>query len=115
MDSRPAPRAPRGRKLLRVAVAAAVALGAPVALAGTADAAPAASKWDRIAACESGGNWGINTGNGYYGGLQFNLATWRAYGGHGKPHQASKAEQIRIAEKVQAKQGWGAWPVCSRR
>jgi len=104
----------RGRNLLRVAVAAAVALGTPVALAGNADAATG-SRWDQIAKCESGGNWSINTGNGYYGGLQFNLRTWRGYGGKGMPHQASKAEQIRVAEKVRAVQGWGAWPVCSKR
>ena len=115
MDTRPATRTPRGRKLLRVAVAGAIALGAPVALAGTADAATPTSKWDAIAKCESGGNWGIRTGNGYAGGLQFSPATWRAYGGKGSPHQAGKAEQIRIAEKVLAKQGWGAWPACSKK
>jgi hypothetical protein len=116
MDSRPAPRVSRGRNLLRVAVAAAVALGTPVALAGTAEAAtPSAGVWDKIAACESGGNWGISTGNGYYGGLQFNVGTWRAYGGTGLPHKASKAEQIRVAKLVQAKQGWGAWPACTKR
>jgi hypothetical protein len=115
MDSRPATRAPRVRRnLLRAAVAAAVALGTPVALAGNADASTG-SRWDQIAKCESGGNWHINTGNGYYGGLQFNLATWRRYGGKGMPHQASRDEQIRVAEKVRAVQGWGAWPVCSKR
>jgi LysM repeat protein len=71
------------------------------------------STWDRVADCESSGNWHINTGNGYYGGLQFSLSTWRAYGGSGMPQNASKSEQIRIAEKVLAGQGWGAWPVCS--
>ena len=71
--------------------------------------------WDRLAKCESGGRWNINTGNGYYGGLQFNLRTWRAYGGTGYPHQHSRAEQIRIAEKTLARQGWGAWPACSRK
>lgn len=71
------------------------------------------SVWDRIAACESGGNWAINTGNGYYGGLQFTLGTWRANGGTGMPQNASRAEQIRVARNVQASQGWGAWPVCS--
>ena len=70
--------------------------------------------WDRIAQCESGGNWAINTGNGYYGGLQFSLSTWRAYGGSGLPSDASRETQIAIAIKVQAAQGWGAWPVCSR-
>ncbi|MEU7813801.1 transglycosylase family protein [Pseudonocardia sp. NPDC049154] len=103
-----------GRSLLRVAVAGAVAIGAPVALAGNANAA-SASSWDALAQCESGGNWSINTGNGYYGGLQFNATTWRTYGGTGLPHQASKAQQIAVAEKVLAKQGWNAWPSCSKK
>jgi uncharacterized protein YabE (DUF348 family) len=65
--------------------------------------------WDKIAACESGGNWSINTGNGYYGGLQFSLSTWRAYGGTGRPDQKSKAEQIAIAERVRKADGLSAW------
>jgi uncharacterized protein YabE (DUF348 family) len=65
--------------------------------------------WDKIAACESGGNWSINTGNGYYGGLQFSLATWRAYGGTGMPNQASKATQIAVAERVRKGSGLGNW------
>lgn len=69
--------------------------------------------WDRLAACESGGNWSINTGNGYYGGLQFNLGTWQANGGTGYPHQASKAEQIRVAENLRASRGFSPWPACS--
>jgi resuscitation-promoting factor RpfB len=69
--------------------------------------------WDQLAQCESGGNWAINTGNGYYGGLQFSLSTWQAYGGPGMPHEQSRETQIAIAEKVQAAQGWGAWPSCS--
>lgn len=73
------------------------------------------SAWDRIAACESGGNWQANTGNGYYGGLQFSLGTWQAYGGTGRPDQHSRAEQIAIADKVRAASGgYGAWPVCGR-
>lgn len=71
------------------------------------------SVWDRIAACESGGNWAINTGNGYYGGLQFTLQSWRGVGGSGLPSSASRAEQIARAQMLQARQGWGAWPVCS--
>jgi LysM repeat protein len=71
--------------------------------------------WDRLAKCESGGNWAINTGNGCSGGLQFSHATWRAYGGSGKAYQNSRSEQIRIATKVKAAQGWGAWPACSRK
>lgn len=76
------------------------------------------SVWDRIAACESGGNWAINTGNGYYGGLQFSSSTWLGYGGGAyapRADLASRDQQIAIAEKVQASQGWGAWPVCSVR
>jgi hypothetical protein len=71
--------------------------------------------WDRIAQCESGGNWSINTGNGYYGGLQFTLGSWRAAGGSGMPHQASRSEQIRVAENLKDMQGWGAWPACTRK
>ena len=73
------------------------------------------SVWDKIANCESGGNWSINTGNGFYGGLQFTLSSWRSVGGAGYPNQASKNEQILRAEMLQAQQGWGAWPVCSAK
>lgn len=81
---------------------------------------PAATKpsngvWDKIAACESGGNWSINTGNGFYGGLQFTLSSWHGVGGSGKPNQASKSEQIARAELLQARQGWGAWPACTAK
>jgi resuscitation-promoting factor RpfA len=112
MTSRP--RSPKGRSLLRLAVVGAVAAAAPIALSGTASAAPE-SAWDKLAQCESGGNWNTNTGNGYYGGIQFNAQTWRAYGGSGMPHQASKAQQIAVAERTLAAQGWGAWPACSRK
>lgn len=71
--------------------------------------------WDAIAQCESGGNWGINTGNGYSGGLQFTSGTWHANGGSGSPASASREEQIRVAENVLHTQGIGAWPVCGRR
>jgi uncharacterized protein YabE (DUF348 family) len=72
--------------------------------------------WDQLAQCESGGNWSINTGNGYYGGLQFSLGTWQAYGGSGYPHENSKAEQIRIATKVRdARGGYGDWPACAAK
>ena len=71
--------------------------------------------WDRLAQCESGGNWSINTGNGYSGGLQFAAGTWRANGGTGSAHTASRADQIRVAERVRATQGWGAWPACSAK
>jgi uncharacterized protein YabE (DUF348 family) len=72
--------------------------------------------FDRIAACESGGNWAANTGNGYYGGLQFSLSTWRAYGGSGRPDQNSREAQIAVAKRlVAASGGYGAWPVCGRQ
>ncbi|NLV54681.1 MAG: transglycosylase family protein [Acidimicrobiales bacterium] len=80
-----------------------------------APAVPSGSVWDSLAQCESGGNWSINTGNGYYGGLQFSLSTWHAMGGAGLPHQNSREAQIAVAERVRASQGWGAWPSCSRR
>lgn len=86
---------------------------------GTKEPAPATNYasggtvWDRIAECESGGNWAANTGNGYYGGLQFNLSTWRSYGGVSRPDLTSREYQISIAEKVRdASGGYGAWPVC---
>ncbi len=71
--------------------------------------------WDQLARCESGGNWAINTGNGYYGGLQFTLGSWRGVGGGGYPHQASREEQIARGKMLQARQGWGAWPACARK
>ncbi|OBH57503.1 resuscitation-promoting factor RpfE [Mycobacterium mantenii] len=71
--------------------------------------------WDAIAQCESGGNWGISTGNGFSGGLQFTPSTWHANGGSGSPSGASREEQIRVAENVLHSQGIGAWPVCGRR
>jgi uncharacterized protein YabE (DUF348 family) len=80
----------------------------------TANFAGGNTVWDRLAQCESGGNWAINTGNGYYGGLQFSLSTWRAYGGTGYPHQHSRETQIAIATKLRnASGGYGAWPHCS--
>jgi LysM repeat protein len=100
------------------AVLTGAALLAPLGLlAATGNAAAADSAvWDRIAKCESGGNWHINTGNGYYGGLQFSAGTWRAYGGTAyasTADKASKTAQIAVATKVQNAQGWGAWPTCS--
>jgi resuscitation-promoting factor RpfA len=92
-----------------VALTAAVAAGSLVAGTAHADV-----DWDAVASCESGGNWSIATGNGYYGGLQFTLSTWRANGGSGMPNQASRAEQIRVAENILKTQGIGAWPVCGK-
>lgn len=71
--------------------------------------------WDKLAQCEASGNWSANTGNGYYGGLQFSLSSWRTVGGTGYPHEASKSEQIARAEALKARQGWGAWPACSAK
>lgn len=73
------------------------------------------SVWDQIAKCESGGNWSINTGNGYYGGLQFTLGSWKGVGGSGYPNQVSREEQIARAQILQSRQGWGAWPACTAR
>lgn len=73
------------------------------------------SVWDSIASCESGGNWAINTGNGFYGGLQFTLSSWQAVGGSGYPNEASREEQIERAQILQSMQGWGAWPVCAAK
>ncbi|WP_216210065.1 LysM peptidoglycan-binding domain-containing protein [Amycolatopsis aidingensis] len=101
------------RHIARVAVAG-LAVGAPLAIAATPAQADSVN-WDAIAQCESGGNWSINTGNGYSGGLQFKDSTWKAYGGTGKAHNASRAEQIRVAERVLDGQGIGAWPVCGKR
>nr|WSY54369.1 LysM peptidoglycan-binding domain-containing protein [Streptomyces sp. NBC_00886] len=107
----------RPSKATRVATLAGVtgvAIAAPLMAAGNASAATA-SEWDTVAQCESGGNWSINTGNGYYGGLQFSASTWAAYGGSAyasTANQASKSQQISVAEKVLAAQGKGAWPVC---
>ncbi|GAB3461571.1 transglycosylase family protein [Actinophytocola sediminis] len=101
------------RNIARVVVAGA-ALGVPLAFAaGPAQAQTEGSvNWDAVAQCESTGNWSINTGNGYYGGLQFSQSTWEANGGTGNPADASKAEQIRVAENTLQTQGIGAWPVC---
>lgn len=73
------------------------------------------SVWDQLAQCESGGNWSINTGNGFYGGLQFTISSWQATGGSGLPSDASREEQIMRAEKLLAMQGWGAWPACTSK
>ncbi|WP_104168711.1 transglycosylase family protein [Arthrobacter sp. SX1312] len=92
---------------------------AAVAIAGLGLGASAgaanADTWDQLAECESGGNWSINTGNGYLGGLQFSQQSWNAAGGSGSPAQASVAEQKRVATNLQQMQGWGAWPACSAK
>ncbi|GAB3037714.1 resuscitation-promoting factor RpfB [Nocardioides flavus (ex Wang et al. 2016)] len=81
----------------------------------SADFAGGNTVWDRLAQCESGGNWAINTGNGYYGGLQFSAATWASVGGTGLPHQHSREEQIKRGQILQARAGWGQWPSCSAK
>ena len=104
------------KRATTVAAVAGAAAVTPLAAAGTAHADSV--NWDAIAQCESGGNWSINTGNGYYGGLQFSRSTWLGYGG-GKyaptANLASRSEQIAIAEKTLAGQGIGAWPVCGKK
>jgi hypothetical protein len=85
----------------------------PQASAYTVPVVATGDIWDRIAACEAGGNWAINTGNGFYGGLQFTQSSWQAVGGTGLPSDASKSEQIARGQMLEARQGWGAWPVCS--
>ncbi|MER8182410.1 transglycosylase family protein [Kitasatospora sp. NPDC094015] len=106
------------RNRVRMAVLGSVVVALPVAGLVTATSASAASvsTWDKVAQCESTGNWAINSGNGFYGGLQFTSSTWAAYGGTAYASQANlatKAQQIAVAEKVLASQGPGAWPVCS--
>ena len=103
----------QARRALGMAAIAGAAVAIPLGVsAGTANAAT--HNWDGVAQCESGGNWSINTGNGYYGGLQFSQSTWTANGGTGSPANASKAEQIRVAENTLQTQGPGAWPVCGQ-
>jgi LysM repeat protein len=101
------------RNIVRVAVAG-IAVGAPLAIAAT-PAQASETNWDAIAQCESGGNWGISTGNGFYGGLQFTQSTWKAYGGQGSANGASREAQIQVAERVLQGQGIGAWPVCGKK
>ena len=103
-------------RLIGCGLTASAALVTGVSLSPPAQAA--GSVWDRVAACESSGNWAINTGNGYYGGLQFSASTWNAYGGTryaATANGASRAAQIAIAQRVLAGQGPGAWPQCGPR
>jgi nucleoid-associated protein YgaU len=105
------------RRTIQIGTVAVMAATGAVLTVGPVDAAPV-SVWDQVAACESGGNWSINTGNGYYGGLQFSTGTWRSYGGAvyaPRADLASKGSQINVAERVLAGQGPGAWPVCGPR
>ena len=95
-----------------VTVAAISAAGLALSATG-ANAATDGSTWDALAQCESGGNWATNTGNGYSGGLQFSAGTWAGHGGTGSASDATREQQIAVAEQVQAAQGWGAWPSCA--
>jgi hypothetical protein len=107
----------RLRTLMSAAVLAVTTLAPVVALDAPSDAATVRT-WNRLAQCESSGRWHINTGNGYYGGLQISRSTWRGFGGGrfaSLPHRATKAEQIKVAERIKRSQGWGAWPACSAR
>ncbi|MCV7012652.1 transglycosylase family protein, partial [Mycolicibacterium madagascariense] len=102
------------KSVAKIAFTGAVLGSGSLALAGHA-AAATDSEWDRVAGCESGGNWAINTGNGYQGGLQFSPGTWSSHGGGEfapAANLATKDEQIAVAERVLAGQGRGAWPVC---
>ena len=102
------------QKVLRAPVAQVVEVGTREV--ATTNFAGGNTVWDALAQCESGGNWAINTGNGYYGGLQFSLGTWRAYGGAGLPSQQSREYQIAIATKLRdASGGYGAWPACAAK
>ncbi len=104
------------KSVAKVAFTGAVIGSGGLALAGHAGAATD-GEWDKVASCESGGNWAINTGNGYQGGLQFSPGTWRSHGGGEyapSAHMATKDEQIAVAERVLGTQGRGAWPVCGR-
>lgn len=102
-------------KIRRSAAALAVGGAAAATLATAPAQAAPLEAWEALAQCESGGNWSINTGNGYYGGLQFSPSSWVAAGGSGSPAAASKAEQIRVAENLLQMQGWGAWPACAAK
>jgi len=107
---------PLRNRIIGIAVAASATLITGVGLSPTAQAA--GSVWDGVAACESGGNWAISTGNGYYGGVQFSASTWSEFGGNryaGTANRASRGAQIAIARRVLAVQGPGAWPVCGPR
>ena len=97
--------------------AAALAIGGAVAATVSMPAANAVdgATWDALAQCESGGNWSINTGNGFYGGLQFTQQSWNGVGMSGSPATATRAQQIEAGERLLAIQGWGAWPACSAK
>ena len=100
------------RRAAQVVLVGAMA-AAPLAL--STGLASADTDWDELAQCESSGDWSTNTGNGFGGGLQFTDSTWKAFGGSGSPEDASRSEQIQVAERVKAEQGMNAWPTCSKK
>jgi len=102
-------------KVVARSTAGATAFALPIVGMSTAANAATDEQWDNVAQCESGGNWHINTGNGYYGGLQFSLATWQSVGGTGLPSDASREEQIKRAKILQARSGWGQWGCAGAR
>lgn len=109
---------PTRRRIAGVAVAGATAAVGSIATASSASASTSSGVWDAVAQCESGGNWSTSTGNGFYGGLQFTSSTWSAFGGDKyapEANQATKGQQIEIAQNVLQTQGPGAWPVCSQK
>ncbi len=119
----------RTRRIIAGGIVAALVVGIWALVVGGGDTQPSArtraelfverlprqrvATWDRVAECESAGDWAAATGNGYYGGLQISQATWLEFGGTGSPDEASREEQIMIAESIQADEGWGAWPACA--
>jgi hypothetical protein len=121
-DRLPSPvAAPMQATLYPITAPAPTAAVAATAAAPKAEAPPAApfvvdeATWDRLAQCESSGNWAINTGNGYYGGLQFDVSTWNGYGGAAfaaRPDLATREQQITVAEALYAKRGFQHWPAC---
>ena len=102
-----------GRRTAQVILVGVLA-AAPMAL-GAAEAAADPTDWDELAQCESGGDWNTQTGNGFGGGLQFTDSTWKSFGGTGQPENASRGEQIAVAERVKSEQGMDAWPTCSKK
>jgi hypothetical protein len=99
----------------RVISAPAETVASPPSARPTVHEGAGGSVWHQLAECESGGDWSISTGNGFYGGLQFTLSSWQAVGGSGLPNHASPSEQIARGQRLQAIQGWGAWPACASK
>ena len=102
-------------KLLRRSAAALILAATSATMVAPASQAADLATWEKLAQCESGGNWSINTGNGFYGGLQFTQQSWNGVGMSGSPQTASKEAQIEAGERLLAVQGWGAWPACTAK